>query len=72
VDASVVYYHNFEAMLRLGRRKGDFALWIEEQLDLPDLAKNICSIDFYMISLEFIRQRIVRLCDEALMKETRR
>jgi len=72
VDASVVYYHNFEAMLRLGRRKGDFALWIEEQLHLPELAKNISSIDFYMISLEFIRQRIVRLCDEALMKETRR
>jgi hypothetical protein len=72
VDASVIYYHNFEAMLRLGRRKGDFALWIEEQLDLLDLAKNISNIDFYMISLEFIRQRIVRLCDEALMKETRR
>jgi hypothetical protein len=72
VDASVVYYHNFEAMLRLGRRKGDFALWIEEQLDLPDLAKKISSLDFYMISLEFIRQRIVKLCDEALMKETRR
>jgi hypothetical protein len=72
VDASVIYYHNFEAMLRLGRRKGDFALWIEEQLDLSDLAKRISSIDFYMISLEFIRQRIVKLCDEALMKETRR
>jgi hypothetical protein len=72
VDASVVYYHNFEAMLRLGRRKGDFALWIEEQLDLPDLAKKISSIDFYMISLEFIRKRIVQLCDEALMEETQR
>jgi hypothetical protein len=72
VDASVVYYHNFEAILRLGRRKGDFALWIEEQLALPKLAKAISSIDFYMISLEFIRQRIVKLCDEALMKEARR
>ena len=72
VDASVIYYHNFEAMLRLGRRKGDFALWIEEQLDLPDLAKKISSLDLYMISLEFIRQRIVKLCDGVLAKETRR
>jgi len=72
VDASVVYYHSFEAILRLGRRKGDFALWIEEQLGLPDLAKKISSLDFYMISLEFIRQRILKLCDEALLKETSR
>jgi hypothetical protein len=69
VDASVVYYHNFEAILRLGRRKGDFAFWIEEQLDQPDLAKKISDLDFYMTSLESIRQRIVKLCDEALSKE---
>ncbi len=72
VDASVVYYHNFEAILRLGRRKGDFALWIEEQLDLPDLAQNISRLDFYMTSLESIRHRIIKLCDEALVKETPR
>src|SRR3972149_1616655 len=59
VDASVVYYHNFEAILRLGRRKGDFALWIEEQLDLPDLAQKISRIDFYMTSLASLRHRIV-------------
>jgi hypothetical protein len=71
VDASVVYYHNFEAMLRLGRRKGDFALWIEEQLGLPDLAQKISRVDFYMTSLESIRHRIIKLCDEGLGKETR-
>lgn len=70
VDASVIYYHNFEAILRLGRRKGDFALWIEEQLELPELAKKISNLDFYMISLESIRQRIIKLCDEVLVKET--
>jgi hypothetical protein len=72
VDVSAVYYHNFEAILRLGRRMGDFALWIEEQLDLPELAKKISSLDFYMTSLESIRQRIIKLCDEVLMKETLR
>lgn len=72
VDASVVYYHNFEAILRLGRRKGDFALWIEEQLDLPELAQKISRLDFYMTSLESIRHRIIMLCDEFLEKEARR
>jgi hypothetical protein len=71
VDASVIYYHNFEAILRLGRRKGDFALWIEEQLDLPELSQKISRIDFYMTSLESIRHRIIKLCDEVLSKEVR-
>jgi hypothetical protein len=70
VDASVVYYHSFEAILRLGRRMGDFALWIEEQLELPELAKKISKIDFYMTSLESIRHRIIKLCDEVLEKKT--
>jgi hypothetical protein len=70
VDASVVYYHNFEAILRLGRRMGDFALWIEEQLGLPELAQRISRVDFYMTSLESVRQQIIKLCDEALEKET--
>jgi Family of unknown function (DUF5752) len=71
VDISAVYYHNFEAMLRLGRRMGDFALWIEEQLHLPELAQKISRLDFYMTSLESIRHRIIKLCDEVLKKETR-
>lgn len=68
VDASVVYYHTFEAILRLGRRKGDFALWIEEQLGLPELAKKISLLDPYMTSLESIRHRIIKLCDEVMEK----
>jgi Family of unknown function (DUF5752) len=70
VDPSVVYYHTFEAMLRLGRRKGDFPLWIEEQLGLPELAQKISKFDFYMTSLETIRDRIIRMCDEVLEKGT--
>ena len=70
VDASAVYYHNFEAILRLGRRMGDFAFWIEEQLRLPQLAQKISRIDFYMISLESVRRQIIKLCDEVLEKET--
>jgi hypothetical protein len=65
-DASVIYYHTFEAILRLGRRKGDFAIWIEEQLDLPELAGKITRLDPYMTSLESIRHRIIKLCDEFL------
>ncbi len=67
-DASVVYYHTFEAILRLGRKKGDFALWLEEQLGLPELAEKISNLDPYLTSLESIRRRILRMCDEVLEK----
>jgi hypothetical protein len=69
VDASVVYYHTFEAMLRLGRRRGDFAAWIEDQLGQPELAQKFSALDPYMTTLESIRQRILMLCDTALGKE---
>jgi len=49
---------------------GDFALWIEEQLGLPELAQKISKVDFYMASLESVRHQIIKLCDEALWKET--
>ena len=70
VDVSVVYYHTFEAMLRLGRKKGDFALWVEDQLGLPELAQKISTLDPYMTTLESVRTRIIRLCDEVLEKGT--
>jgi hypothetical protein len=69
VDISVIYYHTFEAVLRMGRRNGDFAMWIEGQLDLPELARKISKLDPYMTSLETIRRRMIRLCDEVLEKE---
>jgi hypothetical protein len=68
VDASVIYYHTFEAILRLGKPKGDFALWMEEQLDLPELGERISKIDPYRISLESVRSRILNLCDQFLHK----
>ena len=63
VDDSVIYYHTFEAILRLGKPKGDFALWVEEQLGFPELGEKISNIDPYRISLESVRSRILNLCD---------
>ncbi|HXZ35231.1 MAG TPA: DUF5752 family protein [Thermodesulfobacteriota bacterium] len=68
VDDSVIYYHTFEAILRLGKPKGDFALWMEEQLGLPELGKRISNIDPYRISLESARSRILNLCDQFLQE----
>jgi hypothetical protein len=68
MDVSVIFYHTFEAILRLGRRRGDFAVWIEEQLGLSELAQKISKLDPYMTSLETIRNRIIKMCDVVLEK----
>jgi hypothetical protein len=66
VDVSVIYYHTFQAISRLGRKKGDFAIWIEEQLNLPQLAEEIAKLNIYTSSLEKIRDRIIKIADTFL------
>jgi hypothetical protein len=55
-----------EARARLGRRSGDFAEWIRDELALPALAERIERIDAYMTSLERVRARVLALLDAEL------
>jgi hypothetical protein len=66
VDASAIYFHMVEARARLGRRSGDFAEWVRDALELPQLADRIERIDAFMTSLERVRARVLSLVDEAL------
>ena len=66
VDASAIYFHMVEARARLGRRSGDFAEWIRDELAMPALAERIERIDAYMTSLERVRARVLALVDAEL------
>jgi len=66
VDVSAIYFHLVEARMRLGRGQNDFAAWLEDALDLPDLAAKLRAVDPYAGSLERARTRLIQLCDEAL------
>jgi len=66
VDASAIYNHIFEARLRVKKGRSDFAIWLEENLGLSDLAARIESIDAYMYSLEGLRGKILSLCEAEL------
>lgn len=59
VSIRSLYYHIFEARLRLGRGTNDFSCWIEEQLGLPKLAAEISAFDPYDQSLEVLRTRLL-------------
>ena len=66
IDSGAVYLHLVEARGRKGRRRSDFAAWVDEQLKLPDLAARMGRLNPFQQSLEDIRRRLVTLADEAL------
>lgn len=53
-----LYYHLFEARLRLQRADNDFSIWFREQMGKPDLAEQISRLDIAVHSLDQIRARL--------------
>lgn len=66
VDVAAIYVHVVEARGRKGRRRNDFAAWIDEQLGLPELAAAVARLNPAPLGLEEVRRRLVALCDTAL------
>src|SRR5262249_40562570 len=72
VDSSVVYLHVVEARGRKGRRRHDFATWVDEQLGLPELAAAMARMNPFPFGLEEVRRRRVPLGDAVLAAGTGR
>lgn len=68
VEVGAIYNHVCKARMRKGRLPGDFACWlaVDEGLGLPDLAAQVVKAGRLGLSLEGIREHIVRLCERAL------
>lgn len=58
VYAGSIYYHFYEARMRVGGGIDDFSKWIEESLDKKGLAERIRAIDPFMHNTEDIRGHI--------------
>lgn len=71
VDASAIYYHFHAARIRGNGRQGDFPIWVENELEMPELAQSLRTIDPYMSSLEQLRDRLVEIFDAFLIPEGR-
>ncbi len=61
VTINSLYFHIFEARLRLGRKGNDFSLWLEDSLDEVELARAIARLDPYTHTLEGLRNKILGL-----------
>lgn len=62
VDAASIYYHFYEARIRLGM--DDFSAWIDQVLGKLELAVKIRGIDLFMHSVEGIREHIREIIEE--------
>lgn len=58
-----IYFHMFEARLRLEKPTNDFSLWIENSLGDKRLANSISSFDPYTSTLEGLREKIIRMIE---------
>jgi hypothetical protein len=63
VSTASLYYHMFDAKLRLGKGENDFSRWFEH-LGERTLAEEVTRLDPYTYTLESLRNKIVRLVEE--------
>jgi len=61
-----IYFHIFEARLRLEKPTNDFAFWIENSLGDKKLASHISSFDPYTSTLEDLRNKIIKIVEREI------
>ena len=58
-----IYFHIFEARLRLEKGSNDFSNWIENSIGNKALADEISAFDPYTYTLEGLRNRLVKMIE---------
>jgi hypothetical protein len=61
ITLNSLYHHIFESRLRLEKGTNDFSKWLETELGETALAKTIARLDPYTLTLEALREKILRL-----------
>ncbi len=66
VDTSSVYFHFYEARLRLGKERDDLSEFLDTCLGCAGHASRIKSLDPYMYSTEMLRNKIIKIAEESI------
>jgi small-conductance mechanosensitive channel len=64
-----LYFHIFEARLRLHKGVNDFSIWLNDCLGEKELADKIAVLDPYTYSFEGLRSMIIQLAEKHVEKE---
>lgn len=57
-----LYFHFFDARLRLKRKTNDFSNWIEDSLAEKEIAEKINNLDPYFMTMDQLKQKIIDIC----------
>jgi hypothetical protein len=66
VSVHSIHHHFIEARLRLKLMSNDFSQWLHEDLGLAESARQLNRIDIYTLTLDDVREQIVRVVERAL------
>lgn len=66
ITVDSIYFHVFEARLRLGRKTNDFSYWIESSLGDAVLADEISRLDPYSCTMEDLRRNIIQCVERRI------
>jgi hypothetical protein len=69
IDPSSVYYHFYDARVRLGEGTDDFSQWILKSLEKPELAESIRTVDPFIHTIDGIRGHIIELVETEVRRE---
>ena len=67
VSVHSIHHHFIEARLRLKLMSNDFSQWLHEDLGLPEAARQLNRIDIYTMTLDDVRDQIIRIVERALI-----
>ncbi len=68
VSVRSLYFHMFDARLRLGKPTNDFATWLNEQLGLPELAEEFAHVNPHAHTLDVLRSILLSLVHQTLKR----
>jgi len=66
VTIDSIYFHMFEARLRIREGMNDFSFWLEDSLSEQALANKIAALDPYTHTMENLRFAIIKLIDKRI------
>ncbi|GMR05302.1 MAG: DUF5752 family protein [Thermodesulfobacteriota bacterium] len=67
VDFSSVYFHFYEARLRLGKQRDDFSEFLGSCLSCSGVALDVKALDPYMYSTEILRNKLIKIVEESII-----
>jgi hypothetical protein len=66
VSVHSIQHHFIEARLRLKLMSNDFSQWLYEDLGLTEAAQQLNRIDIYTVTLDDVKNQIIRVVERAL------